>query len=129
VNRHSTICALVLVVLLATLVGCEDSDTGTDLSGSWNGLYTRPGYQESLTATITQDGESLTIETTKIGNAHFLAGTISTNGYIELRDPYDGQTWTSLGPLTETNFYIRDFLFEAEVPGESVPVQGIYFSR
>lgn len=118
---------------IALLAGCGggDGDDGPallDLAGSWSGRYVSPSLNRNVNATITQDRDVLTIETTLEGVGHSFAGTIDTNNQIAVTDNYDGETWTSYGPVSTNAFLIRDFLYDP-VEGTNSPDQGIYFNR
>jgi hypothetical protein len=129
-NTSRLACAVCLVAVCWIPAGCEDGPdpVGADIGGSWTGRYERPGYSEPLTATVDQHGSNITITTSKTGVGHLLLGTISSEARIDVIDQYDGEEWTSYGPVTETSLRIRDYLFDPELGGDS-PEQDIYLSR
>ena len=122
----------VLVLLGVCLTGCEpgtDAPVFADISGKWTGVYTYPGRSEQISALIRQNGSSLVIETSKSGVAHFFSGTISSDGWIEVVDHYNNKTWTSLGTITSTHVFIRDYLLELYSGTGNTPEQNITLDR
>lgn len=88
---------------------------GPGLSGNtWVGQFTTQtgvGFTE-LSATITQAGEIITIETTKQGIGNLLIGAIDSGGNMLLFDQFNGEDWsTLLGPATANSITIADFVF------------------
>jgi hypothetical protein len=74
-----------------------------------------------LTATIYCDGTRVTIITSKSGIAHYLAGSINSNGDMLVYDRYDGEAWTThFGPATSTKIYLYDYAWPP-VAGEPEP--------
>ncbi len=125
-----SVVVVLAAVLTGLLTGCEDnafskSPEGPDIGGSWNGTYERPGLSEPLSAKITQDGDSVVIETTLSGPGELFTGAITKAGDIEAMDNYNGKTWTSLGETTPKHVYIRDYLNV----GASEAVQAINLIR
>ena len=122
-----------LALIMALLAGCggddgDDGPTYLKLAGSWSGRYVSPDVNRDLEATITQERDALTIETSLQNIGRSFTGTIDTNNQITVTDAYDGETWTSYGPVTSSSFLIRDLLFDPLL-GTNSPDQGIYFSR
>lgn len=118
------------------IAGCNDgggggggsSSSGISLRGKWSGRYVSPSSSMSLSAEISQQGDSVIISTTKSGVGHLLTGTLTANGQLRLTDGYDGETWTSYGPVTRNNLRIRDYLYDPDLTSDS-PEQDIYLSR
>jgi hypothetical protein len=81
------------------------------MTGEWNGTYTHPYYGNSgVHATIVQQGSSISLSTYFRGVGHFMSGKKSSSR-IRVVD-VDGQTWTSLGPVSAHAFLLRDYLLE-----------------
>lgn len=130
---HSTGTALAGMCAVGTLAGCgggngDDGPKYVDLSGNWTGRYVSPEVNQNVVATITQDRDALVIETSLRSIGHVLTGNIDTNGQIRLTDAFDGETWTSHGPVSTNAFLIRDYLWDP-ILGRESPDQGIYFNR
>lgn len=125
-----------LSALAVVLSGClgggggggGPSPVGSDLRGKWSGYYKSPDQRVNLTATIKQEGNALTIETTKEGVGHLLTGTIDDDSYVFLTDAFDGETWTSYGEVSHDYLRIRDYFYDPELRRDS-PEQDIYLSR
>ena len=136
-TMRSTLCSFVLAFLAAILDGCNSGGGGTggspgsagiDLSGTWQGRYVSPDLEVPLSAKIRQSGDSIIIQTTKDGVGHLLTGVMRPDGSLLLTDSFDGETWTSYGPVTETHVRIRDYLYDPTLGSDS-PEQDIYLSR
>lgn len=118
------IASLLALSGLLFIAGCDnpfDSGSsgpkavGTKISGNnWSGFFlnTETGTRESLTATVTQDGDAVTITTTKdFPPAQMFTGTISSNSTLRLTDASDGEVWsTHFGPATNNFIKVADFL-------------------
>ena len=131
------IAALVVSIwTVLSLAGCNDgsgggggsSSSGLTIGGKWSGRYVNPSQSMSLSAEISQQGNSVIISTTKSGVGHLLTGTITDGGNLRLTDSYDGETWTSYGPVTANSIRIRDYLYDPELGSDS-PEQDIYLNR
>ncbi|MCX7818295.1 MAG: hypothetical protein N2652_03675 [Kiritimatiellae bacterium] len=129
--------AAVIALLMAAMDGCNSGGGGTggspgsagiDLSGTWQGQYVAPGVEIPLSAKIRQSGDSIIIQTTKDGVGHLLTGVMRADGSLLLTDSFDGETWTSYGPVTESYVRIRDYLYDPSLGSDS-PEQDIYLSR
>ncbi len=136
-----------LLVPLLLLCGCEDSDSdsdsdawvepedtwvGADLAGSWAGTYyTTDGIDsEPITATITQDGDAVTIWTSLIGTGGLFTGTIDEEGFMVMMDNNDGQTWTTIfGATTSNELQLVDLLLDRFPLGGSYPYAVIHLTR
>jgi hypothetical protein len=75
-----------------------------DVSGLWKGSFflRRPDGQRTDVVPVTaqiilneSDHTQMTVVTSVNGRGHFLLGTIRTDGWVEIIDQYDGQTWTT----------------------------------
>lgn len=131
--------ALVAIVIFHT--GCDDSDSSSNngssggsssnsvisIAGSWSGIYYRTDQagEESINATITQDGSAVVINTTKNSTpGQFFTGTISSSAYLTLTDGSDGETWTShFGPATASSINIADYI---TAPSTGNPNPGLH---
>ena len=117
--------ALVAIVVFHT--GCDDSSSDNEsgssgsssngvlsIAGSWSGIYYRTDQsgEESINATITQDGSAVVINTTKSSApGQLFTGTISSSAYLTLVDGADGEIWTShFGPATAGSINIADYV-------------------
>jgi hypothetical protein len=89
---------------------------GADIAGEWAGYYENDetGESEAITATVGQDGDAVTIITSKIGVAHQLSGAISTDASLYMTDAYDGQTWTSQRAATHNSLELGDYTYTPE---------------
>lgn len=136
-NARALLAAAFLAAGLVGWVGCEgDGGDGGDgapnVAGSWSGSYyllepqTLNHYRTArLTATVTQQGSSVSITTTKSGTAHYLTGAIDASGNMDLRDSYDGEHWTTYHrPATASSIEINDFIYANEL--ETVSISGRY---
>ena len=120
-----------LIVFLVCMSGCEgdgsSSFDGTgsvpDLAGTWTGTYyieeddtgTRFNSQ-SISATVTQSGISVSIVTSKGGTAHELVGEIDASGNMLMTDSFDGETWSTFNrAATESLIELNDILREDEI--------------
>lgn len=126
-----SVVVVMTAVMTGLLTGCEDdssasdSPQGPDVSGEWSGTYDRPGFSEPLSAKITQREDMIVIETTLSGLGELFTGTIGQSGYIEVMDNSNGKTWTSLGAISPSHVFIRDYLNV----GASEAVQSITLNR
>lgn len=112
--------------------GDTASPVGPHVGGKWSGEYGNDETGESmgLTASIKQDGDALTITTSKSGLGHSFTGTIHEDGYIRVTDAYDGQTWTSYGQTTANHLMIEDYTHRPTIYDENdPPVQYIILNR
>jgi hypothetical protein len=100
--------------------GGSPGTAGIDISGSWSGAYVAPGIEIPLTAKIRQSGDAVIIKTSKDGVGNLLTGSMNAEGHLTLVDAYDGETWTSFGPVSEHYIRIRDYLYRPK-PGEDEP--------
>ncbi len=86
---------------------------GPDLNGSdWAGYIKseRDGVT-NLTATITHQGNQVTIVTSKDGLAHELVGTINAVGETNMRDLFDNEQWTSVyGNVSQNSINLGDYI-------------------
>ncbi len=86
---------------------------GPNLNGSdWHGFIEGSVGYEMITATVRHIGEGIVIVTSKpTGIAHELRGRVKSSGNLVLKDPFDGQTWTTLfGPATPGHIRIADYV-------------------
>jgi hypothetical protein len=105
---------------------------GPHVGGKWSGEYGNDDTGESMaiTASIKQDGSSLSIKTSKSGIAHAFTGTIEEDGYIRVTDAYDGQTWTSHQQTTANHLMIEDYTHRPTIYDDSdPPIQYIILDR
>lgn len=121
-----------------SMPGCGGADhsippIGPDLRGRWMGVYYRSdrGGQLSLTASISQEGDAVTLSTSKpSGTARLLTGTISGNGDMVLTDAFDGETWTTLfGPATTNHVMLADYVRQPTVEDPDPPVYVLDLTR
>lgn len=90
--------------------------TGPDLNGGgWNGYVNLVNYGNenvSISATVSQDGRSITISTNSpFSYAKSFRGTISDGGYIKVKDQSTGETWTThSGSASASHFAIYDYV-------------------
>lgn len=119
-TTHSLCLAVILAAAGALFAGCESNDApvGADIGGDWTGEYNRPGFRESISARIEQNGRDLVIDTTHEGEAHTFIGKINGDGRIMAEDVSTGETWTSLGDITSNRVFLRDFLLPLGTGGE-----------
>lgn len=92
--------------------------TGPNLNGNWAGYYKSiDGAYEPLTATITHNGNKVTISTSKkMGIVRELSGTIDSIGDMLLYDAFDHQDWTTLyGPASANSINLADYVFTGVV--------------
>jgi hypothetical protein len=114
-KRLSAAAVVAAAVLSAVLIaGCENATesepVGVSLEGHWSGEYSRPGVNDPITAVITQNGSNLFLRTSREDEGQFLAGTISADRRVFMMDAATGETWSSLGQITETSFQIHDYI-------------------
>jgi len=122
--------------------GCNDSGSSDDgaasagvpsVSGSWSGIYYRTdeAAEESITASISQDGKAVVINTTKASApGQAFTGTIETNGEMILTDGSDGETWTThFGPATGNNIHIADFVRPPTPEEMDPPLRIVHLTR
>jgi hypothetical protein len=87
--------------------------TGVSIAGRWKGTFFDPvaNTTQGIRASISQDGDQVTIDTTLPDVGSFLTGTIRPNGHIRLTDAWDGETWTThAGPATSSHIIIQDYV-------------------
>jgi hypothetical protein len=119
---------MALAVGVALAAGCGGGGgggappVGPDLRGQWAGVITQPGSPAtSLTATIGQDGNAVTIHTSLQGIGAAFTGASTDDGCLSLTDGFDGETWTTFRrKTTPTRIQISDFT-RAPVLGEPQP--------
>lgn len=80
----------------------------------WKGVFyaTDQAGRTSLSATITQSGNAITITTNRPagGIGHRFTGTLGADGRMRLTDPHDGEIWsTFFGPATPTYIKLADY--------------------
>jgi len=89
---------------------------GPDISGSeWSGsiLYRTAG-EDRITATITQEGDQVTILTSLPAGSlgHLLIGSMSPSGAMFMYDQSDGEDWTSIyHPANSNSIALADYVF------------------
>ena len=91
------------------------------IAGSWRGVFldATTGGRESLTARITQNGDTVTIDTSLSGLGGFFTGTIQSDGFLWLTDAADGETWTTLGGAASPSYIvIQDYVTDPDDPDE-----------
>ncbi len=78
---------------------------GPNLNGSeWVGyLKSEADGVTNLTATVLQEGNQITIVTSKDGIAHEFKGTISPAGALAVMDQFDGENWSTYYGNVSTN--------------------------
>jgi hypothetical protein len=112
--------------------GNKADPVGADIAGDWAGYYENDetGDRENITATVSQDGDAVSITTSKTGPGHHLTGAISAEAHLFMTDSYDGQTWTSQTPATHNSLEIGDYTYKPE-PGaeDSPPLQFLQLYR
>lgn len=118
----TSIMVVFFAFVLCLVCGCEsDSNEDAvylDISGSWSGSYNSgDGVQNSCSASISQNGRSVFIETSLSGRAHFLSGEINGDGDMYLTDHYDSEMWTVQGAVTSSRIDLIDFV---EVGGSAL---------
>jgi hypothetical protein len=113
--------------------GGEDKTdpVGADIAGEWSGYYENDdtGDRENITATVSQDGDAVTITTSKTGTGHHLTGTITVEADLRMTDSYDGQTWTSQKSATSTSLEVGDYTSRPEPGPDKPPLQFIQLYR
>ena len=106
---------------------------GPDLRGSWGGIYFVEGRggSESISATVNQSGDMITISTTKSGPpGQSFSGTMDGSGFITATDASDGETWTThQHRATPTFLELEDFIRKPTPEDESPPLQIIRLTR
>ncbi|MBU1909175.1 MAG: hypothetical protein KJ726_03930 [Verrucomicrobia bacterium] len=132
-HRFYGVGALFYLLTFQSIPGCEGTNdkgpppVGPDIRGRWSGVYYRTDSsgRTSLTASIQQEGEAVTITTDKEeGRAGLLTGTIYENGDLDMTDAFDGQEWTSFfGPVTETHILLADYV---STPSPEEPEPPLY---
>ena len=114
---------LATLCVFALLTGCDGGDggssspVGADLSGSWSGSYENEetGSSASISATVRQDGNGVTINTDKGGPpGQSLSGSIDASGNMTMTDAADGEVWTSYRPATSSRIVISDYTYRPE---------------
>ncbi len=91
----------------------EESYSGPAIAGEWSGELDLVKFEpESITATITQQGENITIRTTSSRPyGRLFTGTIDNNGAMLVYDQETGEDWTtSEGNATEKNIVLTDWI-------------------
>ena len=91
------------------------------IDGSWRGVFldATTGGRRSLTASITQDGDTVTIDTSLSGLGGYFTGTIQSDGFLWLTDAWDGETWTTLGGAASGSYIvIQDYVTNPDDPDE-----------
>lgn len=104
-------------------VAATPAPAGPNLAGSWSGLFldATTGARESITATITQSGSEITIDTSLSGLGSYFTGSIQSDGFLWLTDASDGETWTTLsGAATARYLVIQDYVTDPDDPDELV---------
>ncbi|MBP7829861.1 MAG: hypothetical protein KA248_08085 [Kiritimatiellae bacterium] len=119
-HRFYGVGALFYALTFQSIPGCDEVNdkgpdpVGPDIRGRWSGVYYRTdsAARTALTASIRQEGDAVTITTSKSeGRAQLLTGTIFENGDLDMIDGYDGQEWTSFyGPATATHILLADYV-------------------
>jgi hypothetical protein len=93
----------------------EDSaGSPPNIAGSWSGtMYTDNTLlptRRSLSASISQDNDAVSIKTSLSGVGSSFSGRISSNGSMTLTDNSTGETWTTYRrPATSSYIEIADF--------------------
>jgi len=91
------------------------------IGGSWRGVFldATTGARRGLTASITQDGDAVTIDTSLSGLGGYFTGTIRSGGFLWLSDAWDGETWTTLGGAASGSYIvIQDYVTNPDDPDE-----------
>ncbi len=113
------------------LGGGEDTadPVGADIAGKWTGYYENDetGEYETLTATVSQDGDAVTITTSKSGPGHSLNGSIGSDANLFMTDSYDGQSWTSQRPATSTSLDVGDYTYRPDGSDPEAPEPPLQF--
>ena len=132
-HRFYSVGVLWYLLTFQYLRGCDNGGSsgpppiGPDLRGRWGGAYyqTNRGGQLSLTATVRQDGDAVTITTSKTGGtAVLLTGTTDERGHLDMTDGFDGQEWTSFfGPASTNHIKLADYV---ETPSLEDPDPPLY---
>ena len=86
-----------------------------NLNGQWVGSLSVLGDMDpggtSIRATVNQQGDAITIHTNLTSIGGNLSGTIDADGWIQLTDAFDGETWTTYFlKATGNRIQIADFL-------------------
>ncbi len=77
------------------------------------------GARESITATITQSGDEITIDTSLSGLGSYFTGNIQSGGFLWLTDASDGETWTTIeGAASSSYIVIQDYVTDPDDPDE-----------
>lgn len=89
------------------------------IDGQWSGTFFTENWpfpgRRHVSATITQSGDAITIDTSLNGIGSFLTGRIDANGGIVLTDAATGETWTTHRQrATESFIEIADFRKELD---------------
>jgi len=88
---------------------------GPSIAGRWKGTFFDPvaNSTQGIRASISQEGDQVTIDTTLTDVGSFLTGVIRSDGHIRLTDAWDGETWTTHGgPATSSHIVIQDFVHD-----------------
>ncbi|MBN1270614.1 MAG: hypothetical protein JXB04_13575 [Kiritimatiellae bacterium] len=116
--RVSRIMTFLVVALLCA--GCEDEEganeapAGPDVSGDWSGRYiSGAGEVTPISASISQNGTAVYIETTLETEGRLLVGRLSEGGGFLVTDSYSGETWTTGAPVTSSHVQLIDYAFGA----------------
>lgn len=107
------------------------SPVGADIGGRWSGTYENQetGEFEQITAKVGQDGDAVTITTSRSGVGANLTGTIDEDGHLDMIDSFDGEEWTSRQPATSNFLEIEDYTHSPEIGETDTPEQFIVLSR
>ena len=99
----------IILAFFPALLSAQPNIDGDD----WTGYFETTGFnnRQSITASINQSGNSVTIVTSKSGLGSRLVGSINSNGDMLVFDQYDGEDWTThFGPATLAQVAIYDFI-------------------
>lgn len=137
-HRFYDISVILFVLTSRSIPGCAGQGksvppVGPDIRGRWGGVYyqTDRGGQVSLSASIGQEGDAVTISTSKpAGTARLLTGTINEEGRMVLTDGFDGETWTTLfGPATPNHVKLADYVYTPSLEDPDPPVYVLDLTR
>ncbi|MBU4458981.1 MAG: hypothetical protein KJ579_00330 [Verrucomicrobia bacterium] len=91
------------------------------LVGKWSGMFynAQSGGNGAISATITQEGDVVTIDTSLPGLGGYFTGTVDAAGNMWLTDSWDGEMWTThMGPATGNYMIIQDYVDDPDGSGE-----------
>jgi len=80
----------------------------------WSGEFyvTSSGSKDSITASVSQSGTAVDIDTSRSGRAGRFIGDINSSGDMFVIDLHDGEIWTTyFGPATSIRIVLADFVF------------------